>query len=274
MGFTQGIYDIPNEEYHASEGISRSQLMAMRRTPYHYWFDHISGLSAGHVESEAMKLGSALHVMVLEPDKFDAQYYVGKHCDRRTTIGKQSHAQQLEEAGTRILLAPDNYRLLQSMVEGIGKNNDAQAILSVNQQLGKAEQSIYWDDPNTGLLCKCRPDLWHDTVVIDLKTSLNASYREFQSSTYKYGYHIQAGMIQEGIRHVTGITIHDFCFVVVEKEPPFATAVYLLDETALAKGVSEFRTLLRRVKDSMESNNWDGYPTQNLILPVWAHYDG
>ncbi len=272
MEYTPGIYDISNEEYHSSEGISRSQLMTMRKTPYHYWFEHISGLSEGHAESEAMKLGSALHIMVLEPEKFDPQYYIAKHWDRRTTLGKQGYAAEQEEAAGRIMLSHEQWRLLQCMGEGIGKNSDAQAILAKNQLLGKAEQSIYWNEPNTGVRCKCRPDLWHDKVVIDLKTSVNASYREFQSSVYKYGYHIQAGMIQEGIRNVTGVTIHDFCFVVVEKEPPFATAVYLLDETAIARGASEFRTLLAKLKYAQDNEEWEGYPTQNLILPPWANY--
>ena len=43
--YTDGVYDITNEQYHASEGISRSKLMLLDKSPYHFWYETMSGLA-------------------------------------------------------------------------------------------------------------------------------------------------------------------------------------------------------------------------------------
>ena len=40
---------------------------------------------------------------------------------------------------------------------------------------GKAEQSFWWDDSDTGLRCKCRPDWLNGATAVDLKTTTDAS---------------------------------------------------------------------------------------------------
>ena len=44
-------------------------------------------------DSKALKLGRAIHSLVLEPDTFLAKYAVAKDFDRRTTEGKKLYAE-------------------------------------------------------------------------------------------------------------------------------------------------------------------------------------
>ena len=129
------------------------------------------------------------------------------------------------------------------------------------------EQSIYWIDEDTGLLCKCRPDILHANCVADLKTTKSANSRMFQYSMRDYGYHIQAAMIYEGLKAVTGKEYKDFIFIAVEKEPPYATVCYQLDELALLQGVSDFKSSLQHLKECKAAYSWPSYENQVIGLP-------
>lgn len=269
MNFTNGVHNITNEQYHASNGVSRSALMKLRKSKFHYWYEYLSNQFIKPDDTEALIFGNALHTMILEPNEFDKRYFVADKVDRRTKEGKFRHSEMMQEAGDRILITDHLHFKLQLMNESIKRNEQAAELL----KNGKAEQSIYWTDEETGLVCKCRPDLWHKNMIIDLKTTASAAYRDFQSSCYKYGYHIQAGMIQEGVKSVTGQIIKDFVFIATEKEAPYATAVYILDDEAIAQGVREFKKLLKTLKKSQVENDWSTYDTQILTLPAYAQYD-
>ncbi len=268
LEFAPGIYDISNADYHASAAVSRSQLLELKKTPYHYWYEYVA--KAGiRTETPAMRLGTAMHCLILEPDRFKDAYYIAEKCDMRTTAGKLLHKTQLDAAEGRVVLSEPDYKLMQQMALGIKYNKDAMALMTD----GKAEKSIYWEDKETGLMCKCRPDLWHNKIVVDLKTTRSATYKEFQSAVINGGYHIQAAMIQEGIKSVTGMDVHDFCYVVVETQAPFATAVYILDETTLMDGREAFFTLLDTLKKCQDTDVWPGYPSKTIMLPPWARYE-
>ena len=79
----------------------------------------------------------------------------------------------------------------------------------------------------TGLQCKCRPD-WISAdggILVDLKTTEDASPREFQRSIAKWRYHVQAGWYMAGIEAAYGTRPSGFIFIAVEKKPPFAVGV-------------------------------------------------
>lgn len=91
------------------------------------------------------------------------------------------------------------------------------------------------------MLCKARPDIWHNNMVGDLKSTRSAAPRDFQRDIHGYGYYLQAGMISEGLYTLQGVNMMNFVYIPVEKEAPYATAVYRLDENAVNKGREEFK---------------------------------
>jgi hypothetical protein len=66
---------------------------------------------------------------------------------------------------------------------------------------GEAETTHMWTDATTGLQCKCRPDWISEDggILVDLKTTEDASPREFQRSIAKWRYHVQAGWYMAAI---------------------------------------------------------------------------
>lgn len=237
-----GIYDISNEAYHQGPGISRSALMEFRKSPYHYWYKYLNPDYKPKAETPALLFGKAFHTLALEPDKFEG-------------YGNVLTAYQ------RKLFAD-----LEPMVESLKKNKVAMQLIE-NAQI---EKSLYWTDPDTGVLCKCRPDILHSCLVADLKTAQDGSAWSFSKAIYDYGYHIQAAMIREALQALKKITVNDFFFIVIEKSAPFVTTVYQLDKKSIDKGQEEFVCLLQRYKQCLASNHWPSYEAQEVSLPRYA----
>ena len=264
-----GIHDITNEEYHCSEGISRSQLMRLKQSPCHFWYENINPLYVKPKPTDAMIVGSATHTAILEPQEFLKRYYRLGKIDRRTTKGKELYAKALEENADKEIITDEQYQEIQAMHHAVLCHPEAlRLVLS-----GRVEKSIFWEDPDTGILCKVRPDIWHDNMIVDLKTSNNAAFKPFQNSAYSLGYHLQAAMIHEAFKHQLQIDMQDFIFLVIEKQPPYAIALYPLDESALELGISEFKQLLDKLKHCQDTEIWPSYETRLLTMPNYTKYE-
>lgn len=237
-----GVYDISNDAYHNGPGISRSALMEFRKSPYHYWYKYLNADYKPKPETSALLFGTAFHTLVLEPDKFEGYGNV-------------------LTAYRRKLFAD-----LEPMAESLRKNKLAMQLIA-NAQI---EQSLYWNDPDTGILCKCRPDILRPSLVADLKTTRDGSAWSFSKAIYDSGYHIQAAMIQEALLHIKKVKVNDFFFIVIEKSEPFITVVYQLDKKSIDKGRDEFKSLLQAYKQCLETDNWPSYEAQEISLPRYA----
>ena len=62
-------------DYHAIKALSNSSLSVLKRSPTEFYKRFVTGEMKGQ-ESEAMFLGSAVHMLALEPERFDAEYVV------------------------------------------------------------------------------------------------------------------------------------------------------------------------------------------------------
>jgi exodeoxyribonuclease VIII len=137
---------------------------------------------------------------------------------------------------------------------------------------GKAEQSVYWTDPVTGILCRCRPDFWReDDIIVDVKTTEDASPEEFSRSLAKWRYHVQAPFYMDGIELATGRRPKGFVFLVVEKKPPYAVAAYTLDPESIELGRAEYRADLERLAECQRTDQWPGFggTIQKIGVPHW-----
>ncbi len=267
MKLTDGVHGITSETYHTSDGLSRSQLMDYLKSPLHFYHKHLSGEYKAY-DSAAFYLGSMVHCLVLEPHLFDLQYYQMPNCDRRTKAGKELYSHALVDAGTRIIVTHDDIVLAQAMADAFNRHNLAPSLLAD----AEIEQSIYFTHTPTGLQCKVRPDIWQGSIVSDLKTTQDASYRAFQSSAFKYGYYLQAGMIDCALKSL-GQTLEKFVFIAVEKDAPHAIAIYILEEDAILYGAQQFYKLMDKINVNISMNNWPDYGVQTLALPGYAKFE-
>ena len=266
--FQNGVHNIANDEYHSSMGLSRSALMEFKRSPFHYWHKYMVDTDRRVEPSTAMVMGNLVHTMVLEPHKFDSEFVMRPEMDRRTNAGKQAfNAFSMTLAG-RQSVTYEQVEHANAIQKAIIENDLAFALL----QECDIEQSIYFTHQATGIQCKCRPDAWNVSIVIDLKTTADASFRAFQSSAFKYGYFLQAGMIHQGLASI-GLSLEKFVFMVVEKEKPHAVALYVLDDEAIDFGVNQFNTLIESYAQCQQNDKWPSFGLQVLTIPNYAQYE-
>ncbi len=260
--FDPGVYTISNEEYHNSAGISRTGIMEFKKSAKHYWHKYINPNYKQPEETPAMRMGNALHTALLEPGQFYNRYAVEEKVDRRTKVGRALHECLLEEHSGKTILTTEENKIITDMCESIANDYESSELIKDAQY----EKSIYWIDPDTQLLCKTRPDVWHKKFIVDYKTANCASEKAFQYALYDYGYYLQAAMMHEAFKHVLNIEMLDFVFLVQEKTEPYVSANYPLDLQTLQFGISEFKQKLIEIKECLEENKFPGYPTKMISL--------
>ena len=220
-----------------------------------------------------MRIGSAFHALTLEPDLFENEYiYKPDFLNARSKEGKEWKATQ-EEAGKTVLNGDDR-KQLEGMAQAIADCAPAKKLLDAS---GKAEQSFLWTDKETGLGCKCRPDylLVDGGTIVDVKTTVDASYRGFLKSISNFRYHVQAGWYLHGLEQATGIRPERFIFIAVEKTAPFGVGVYQADTYMVVNGYDTAREDLAKIAKWKEEDHYTGYCSdiQQISLPPWMTKD-
>src|SRR5690606_5815050 len=175
----------------------------------------------------------------------------------------------LVEAGDRTILTPDEWDQCMAMREAVAAHPIARKLLE-----GEAERSAIWRDPDTGVLCKGRFDEISRSVgaITDLKTTTDASPEAFSRAIYRYGYYLQAAHYLSGAKALD-LPAEFFVFIAIEKDPPYAVAVYHVRGDAIQAGLDELRLLLELYARCEESSIWPGYPAEavEIDLPPWAY---
>lgn len=271
--------DLPNESYHRSNGSSSSNLKTLLpKTAEHLLYEktHPKPSTAN------MALGTAVHSLVLETDKFDEDIAVMPDYEGRgSTALKNAFKSQHE--GKTIISSTQHIEAL-AMAQRV-KDHPIASIL-VDDVI--CESSIYWwyksmdPDDNTHYkeLLKVRPDgiSRKHPVIVDLKTTRDGSYSGFNHSILDYYYHVSAAMYLEGVNQCkplleeTGFFAYTkFVFVCVENTPPYSVSVYELSPEYLELGKYLYRMAVQRLQHGRE-NDWPGYPEEVRLIepPSWA----
>lgn len=261
-GFYPGVNAL---DYHRWPGASQSRLKILRdQSPAHLKW----AMEHPEEPTDAMRLGAAVHTCVLEPERFASLYVRAPEGDGRTKAVKDERAKLAAERPEAIILRREDYDTCQAIRRSVAEHPLTKHLLN-----GDREASAVWTDPETGVLCRGRFDALARGVgaITDLKTANDASPHRFPLSVYQLGYHIQAAHYLSGARTL-GIPCDSFSIVAVEKEPPFAVAVYQLNAAAIHDGERERQVLLQRWAACEASNTWPGYSPEivTIDLPEWA----
>lgn len=250
-------YNFDQQAYFDNVGISKSGLDYIDISPAHYR----ASFQYTRKQSPALLLGSAVHCAVLEPDLFGKRYALADY-DRRTKEGKAAYAELLDK-GQEGLSAE-----IYTQVIGMQKSVMTHSIASSLLQNGDAEVSCFQNID--GVHTKARADyLRKDGIIVDLKTTASATPTEFAKSIANFNYHRQAAWYLDLFGRE--MDVETFMFICVEKEPPYAVAVYELDADSILQGKAECERLFTIYKHCIELDDWPSYPEEvrTLSLPAW-----
>ena len=269
------LYDgLPDNLYHKGPGISKSGLDLINRSPGHFQFNKKNPPP----ETEAMHIGKAAHALVLEPDEFEKKYIKSEYAAFQSKAAKEWKAQQ--EAEGKIIIRSktgndpvwdaSDWEKIHLMRDSIMSHPIASLFLNS----GTAERSGYWVDRGCKRLCKLRMD-WYNSdhnIIFDLKFVEDASYTPFSMHANKYRYHVQDAFYRHGMRELNG-PVGEFIFCCVEKKPPYAVALYVLNRAGKDLGYQIFQRDLDRYHKAMTDDEWPLYPEnpKNLELPFFSN---
>jgi len=262
---------LENADYHRHHAVSKSHLDLVARSPLHYWARYLDPNRIEPEPTPAMLMGTALHTHVLELDQWDQRYVMAPEgIDRRTKQGKAEWEAFTVASTGRTVLSKADADTVMRMARSVYAHSAAAMLLAM---AGKAETTWMWTDETTGLECKCRPDWLTDDhrLIVDLKTTEDASPRGFQKSVATWRYFVQSSWYLDGVQAASGTRPDQFIFIVVEKKPPYAVAVYAADADMIAAGAKQARLDLDTLAVCKAADAWPGYSDQieTISLPPW-----
>jgi len=255
-------------DYVRLDGLNQSKLGMLKRCPQK--FKH--SLTAERTDTGAMAIGRAIHTAVFQPELFNGEFICLPEIDRRTVKGKEEYAALVSQNPHKTVLKKDEFnRALEIAAEVRSNPHVARLIEGAHMEL-----SVQWEDSATGVLCKARLDCYNEEmgIVLDLKTTIDASPSGFSRKLYGYGYNRQAAWYleslkahQEGARH--------FVFAAVEKDPPYSIGLYRLSDEAIKLSKAENEKLLRKYHECIRTDTWLGYTDgiEDISIPQYGVTD-
>jgi hypothetical protein len=247
-------------QYNEIKALNYSGAKQILRSPLHFQ----AFLNEEKKDTPALRMGRLVHLASLQFDVFQAEVHVGPDVDKRSKEWKEFKAGIAD--GVDIITADEN-----AEITAIAKSvHGCLADLKLSEQ---TYEQTYEAEYN-GIQIKGRPDLVAkdsegNIVVVDVKTTTDASIEHFSKDIAAYKYHLQAAFYLR----LTGAT--KFYLVAVEKEPPYASATYALSDDAIQEGNRIMDKAVNIYKMCSTFGNWPGYSDEvrSITIPKWAFTD-
>jgi hypothetical protein len=275
---TDGVVrDMPHDEYlrHPALSASGAKLLVQPGGPARY--RHEQDHPEDRRTSDAFDLGHAAHGLVLG---------VGPALDvvhAADWRGKDARAARDESrAAGRVPILAADYARAERMADALREHPIASRLLHPDS--GEPEVSLFWHDDEYGIDRRGRvdwlrrPDPDGRLVLVDYKTTSDASPSAVSRAVASYGYHQQAAWYRDLVIGLGLARSAPFLFLFQETRPPYLPHVVELDAEALAIGADRNARALRLYAECTASGVWPGYGDDAggislLGLPRWAVYE-
>lgn len=253
------------EDHHKSEAVGSTLLKTIiKQTPAHYFH------AKTHREEStpAQAFGTAIHAAILEPS-----YYIDRMVvePKFGGVGSKSAREEwhLMNHG-KIILKPDQAQTIEGILKSISNHKQASKLIVE----GHAEESLFWTDQETGVACKTRPDFKRENhIIINVKSTEDASTEACRKAIGTYSYHIQAAMELDGAEAVYGHKFDQYIYLFCEKSAPFGINCFSLGFESIAEGralKNQGLEILGRCQKSGIYPAYDDSQIHPIGLPTWA----
>lgn len=252
------IKDLPNEEYHKRSEVSNTQLSLFNKDQY--GIDWCKACPVDEAKIKTFDFGDAMHAICLEPDRLNAEFVVMPPFNLRTNVGKADKISWLEEVEGKKVLSFDENIKLRLMFESVMAHPKARRII---EDQGLAESSWTWEDYDTKVGCRCRPDKLIDNRLIDVKTT--PELVKFKYSVDDYRYHVQNAFYCDGLA-ANGIENPEMEFLVIQKTIEigrYPVMVWRLEKDVVEYGRAMYKQDLEAYKRYMDGHR---EPTTTLEM--------
>lgn len=288
-----GVFDLPMDFYHGDccvgPSISSGGLRKIEsHSPAHYFAESYLNPEREKKETEALAFGRAAHTLLLGDEPFSRSFVLAPFTNwsRNETNGddvlgdwkvaeKRAWRKEQQDAGKTIVM-PDQMATIQGMKEAL----EAHPIVEGGVFQGQVEKSIIWQDEETGVWIKARPDvipdisaagMSEDDTLSDYKTMIDVRRHKRSRDVIDRGYAQQLALCAEGLWHTRRQVIRCFVLVLQEKAPPYAVVPVELSQDLIWRAAQLNRRAIRMFARCVETNEWPAYdvPTDLIETPEW-----
>lgn len=266
--------------YHADKTAVNSSSLKMihNKSPFAFKRSFIDGVSKPPTDS--MKFGTLAHLAILEGARFRESYIVMPEFVGYTKDGKVSKLSAEAKAkreewvaeqhlsGKTIVTQEELDKLL-FMVEAVTSNEEAVKLLSS----GATEISGYYADPETGILCRIRPDFlsFDLNAMIDVKTIAKCDMDYFRRNRVEdndFMYYFQMAMYDEGTSIISNKKVDFPVWILVGSEPPYECIVIPMEEVYREIGNTHYKKALKKLKECIDKKEWPRSPNMMAMQPT------
>lgn len=264
------LEEIPENEYHADTAhISASMVKMMHaKTPAHV-YDAFFAEDREQKDTPAMAFGRMVHAAILEPETFDDRFMVmPEGLDRRTKEGKQLW-EDIQASGKQVVKA-DEFNSALKMAAKVHAlpiwaqimANNPQFEMSLRSDTKRARMDIY--------VAPCSD--FQNGLIVDLKTTVDASPFAFGRDLNRLGYHLQAAFYCDLVAELSGIT-PKFLVIAVEKSRPFIAKPYWVGDGEMEIGRKYADAAYEKLCGYLALDEWPSYGNdpEDIELPGWAY---
>jgi hypothetical protein len=278
-------YQLSNEAYHAdTEYVTGSVLCAIHKTCPAKWY------YGERKETKALLFGTGSHAALLEPEKFDAEFYRAvdaeqyphalrtvaemkkaftergikglSAADKATMLEKcreleivcLDHIEQEHDAANagKVKLSASEYDMIQQM-RAVIVADDAYSSKIVG---GWPEMSIFAE--LEGVKVKIRPDLMTtDGGIWDYKTCTDL--QKFARDAFEFGYYLKMALQHDVFQAAYGTPPSEVVLLAQEKTAPFIPQALRMTPEQLQIGRMQYKSALALYKACKESDIWPAY---------------
>ena len=258
--FRHGIVErMPKDEYRLACGLNPSSLKQPSPLHVKHAYESVSE------STDAMRLGTAVHTLCWEPDRFETDIAVWEEGARR---GK-GWAQFADDNEGKTILTMEQSVTALRVASALVKHHQVKRLATE----GIAETAVFTVESDM----QCRGCLdWLNTregILCDLKVVNSVESRAFGAAVIRYGWDVSMACYRTWFTRETGKAINSVKFIAVESKPPHDVVVYDVPEAALDAGWNKARERIVLVRECIDSGKWPGIAgdqEQPLETPAWA----
>jgi hypothetical protein len=263
-------FDLPANEYHAVEACSASLLENLKKDcPAVARYSEFE-------ETTAMEKGTATHLAVLEPSKFDSEVIRVDCSNRSTNIYKDA----VKANPSALVLPKKDYEEVLAMRSGIQQSRTARWLLANSIGL---EVSFFWEIEEwtdgdgvahfleNPIKCKARADgvsiieNERTGIIWDLKTTANANPEFFKKTCHNLGYHRKACWYLEAARRYRPDLDWRFVWVALRNKAPHLVSCYEVDASWLDFAANQLLKPIQTYELCSRTGDWFGYGDEIIV---------
>lgn len=250
-------------DYASSSALNWSLLKHLQKSERAY----VHAMTAVQPETPAMRLGTLIHMAVLEPGRWSRE--VVSYDGERRGAAWQKFRDEHVEAGRTVTTGAE-YATAQAAALAVRNHPTAAPLL---RRAWEREVELYGEVDSTD--CKGKLDAIGEGILLDLKsTSGNVQPRVWARTAHQYSYHGQVAFYRE-----LALTLNrpvDRCYLIaVQTVAPYEVCVYRVSDDVLELGKALVMDLLGRRRDlharGLETARHEYEAEVELTFPSWAY---